>query len=34
MAKLTKFAQHDTLTKLGVALVSGLLTAIALNFFS
>lgn len=33
MAKLTKFDQHDTLTKLGVALVSGLLTAIALNFF-
>ncbi|MFD1393978.1 YitT family protein [Lacticaseibacillus jixianensis] len=33
MAKLTKFDSHETLTKLGVALVSGLLTAIALNFF-
>lgn len=33
MAKLTKFDSHETLTKVGVALLSGLLTAVALNFF-
>ncbi|WP_125703449.1 YitT family protein [Lacticaseibacillus daqingensis] len=33
MAKLTQYAQHDTLRRLAVVLASGLITAIALNFF-
>lgn len=33
MAKLTQFYQHDLVKKIGVALVSGLVTALALNFF-
>ncbi|WP_179395453.1 YitT family protein [Lacticaseibacillus absianus] len=33
MAKLTQYTQHDTLRRLGVVLASGLITAIALNFF-
>ncbi|WP_262314677.1 YitT family protein [Lacticaseibacillus parakribbianus] len=33
MATLTRYDDHDTLRRLGVAVVSALLTAIALNFF-
>lgn len=33
MAKLTSYTQHDTVRKVAVAIVSGLLTAVALNYF-
>ncbi|WP_204122804.1 YitT family protein [Lacticaseibacillus mingshuiensis] len=33
MAKITAYHYHDTLEKIGVAAASGLITAIALNFF-